>query len=161
MFSHSIESTEPWDDVIEQARKYLETYILPHEFASLVFYEQEHPLFEREGSDGKRCITIYHSAGETPIPIKDQPDISENLTTTIWSVNKLSRVDQKTWDRTYTDITNKMNESGEQQGFFVATGNTSLESNMGVQMALIIKYNNDINKNILEVRTKAGCCNVF
>lgn len=84
VFMHAIESQDPWDDVIEQAKLYLETYILPHEFAGLVFYEEEHPLNEREAVTGTRNITIYHTAGEQPTPIKEQPDTQEIIVSNIW-----------------------------------------------------------------------------
>jgi hypothetical protein len=34
-------------------------------------FEEEHPLKEREETSGTRNITIYHTAGQNPVPIRE------------------------------------------------------------------------------------------
>jgi hypothetical protein len=70
VFEYRIQSREPWDVIINEAKEYLNTYITPREFAGLVMFEQEHPLNEREAATGTRNITIYHTAGANPVPIR-------------------------------------------------------------------------------------------
>jgi len=47
----------------------MNNYIAPHEFAGLVFFEEEHPLMERENENGQRHVIVYHTAGENIEPI--------------------------------------------------------------------------------------------
>jgi hypothetical protein len=39
-------------------------YIIPHEFVAMSFFEEEHPLAERENKNAQRVLIIYHTAGE-------------------------------------------------------------------------------------------------
>lgn len=97
-----------------------------------------------------------------PIPIKEQPECAEIVVSKIWSITKFVRADQPSWNNIYNDVISKISESGEHHGFFVATANTSTEKNAGIQTCLLIKYNNDIAKNLLEItRDKGGCCSIF
>jgi hypothetical protein len=52
-----------FDELLVQAEQFLNDYIAPNEFLGLTFFEDEHPLVERESATGKRNVIIYHTAG--------------------------------------------------------------------------------------------------
>ena len=52
MFQEIIQGQESWDDLYKKAENFLNTFIAPKEFAGLVFFEEEHPLMEREELTG-------------------------------------------------------------------------------------------------------------
>lgn len=49
----------------------MNSYIVPKDFQGLVFFEEEHPLNEREALKGQRYIIIYHTSGENLSPLKN------------------------------------------------------------------------------------------
>lgn len=42
------QSRESWEELIQETKEWMNTYITPYEFAGMVIYEEEHPLMERE-----------------------------------------------------------------------------------------------------------------
>lgn len=79
VFQHIIQSQEPWDVVLNEAKQFLETYITPNEFAGLTIFEEEHPLNEREAVSGTRNITIYHTAGQEPVAIRETTELNSDI----------------------------------------------------------------------------------
>jgi len=57
-------------------------------------------LNERESSTGTRNLTIYHTAGNKPVPIKDQ---SSEISTDIYTFTTIEKpiVQGKNWDEVY------------------------------------------------------------
>jgi len=52
-----------WTELINEAKDWLNNYIIPYEFAGMVIFEDEHPLTERENESGMRNVVVYHTAG--------------------------------------------------------------------------------------------------
>lgn len=138
VYERRFQSQEPWEKVIEYAKMYLDTFITPKEFAGLVMFEEEHPLLEREAATGTRNITIYHTAGDNPIPIREQTEVISD----IYTFTTIQSEEKKDWTELYQQVEQKIADSGETHGFFVATATTSDDDNNGFQTALIVKYDN-------------------
>ena len=49
---------------MNEAKNFMNKFILPHEFVALSFFEEEHPLLERGNQNAYRVLIIYHTAGE-------------------------------------------------------------------------------------------------
>lgn len=62
--------------------------------------EEEHPLKEREEATGTRNITIYHTAGPNPIPIREQAEVASE----IYSFTTITHPEQHTWDGIYQEV---------------------------------------------------------
>jgi hypothetical protein len=88
VFEHRIQNQDSWESIITEAKEYLNTYITPNEFAGLVFFEEEHPLMERESATGTRNISIYHTAGTNPVPIREQ---TSDLTSDIYFFKTITK----------------------------------------------------------------------
>jgi hypothetical protein len=94
VFEYRIQAQDSWENLINEAKEYLNTYITPREFAGLVLCEEEHPLKEREEATGTRNITIYHTAGPNPIPIREQAEVNSD----IYTFTTITKPEQSTWD---------------------------------------------------------------
>lgn len=105
-------------------------YIAPYEFRGIVCFEDEHPLNEREAESGLRNVIVYHTAvannGELK-PLKELSDIEG----TIYTFTKIVNPEGKNWEKTYDEVIDKVEESGETKGFYVATATTSDQMNNG------------------------------
>ena len=62
-----------WNDLLNEAERFLNEYIPPQNFHSVVLFEEEHPLEEREAAKGVRTVIVYHTVQELA-PIKDDLD---------------------------------------------------------------------------------------
>ena len=136
-------SQESWEELTRKAENWLNTFIIPKEFAGLVFYEEEHPLKEREVM-GQRIIVIYHTAGENPSPISE---IAPEVIGPIYNFKTISRGDLSkaaSWEPLYDEVIQAIENSGETEGFFVATAITSDDDLNGYQTAIVVKYDTQI-----------------
>jgi len=79
----------------------LNEYLPPQEFHSLVLFEDEHPLQERESQKGERNIIVYHSAGEQLKPLKE---IKSDLDQKIYSMTLFEAPEQEDWEQMYQKI---------------------------------------------------------
>ena len=77
----------------------MNTYITPHEFAGMIICEEEHPLMERESSEGTRNITVFHTAGENDSikPIRDSTDVIGD----IYNFCTVECPESKNWNGAY------------------------------------------------------------
>lgn len=103
----------------------MNTYITPKEFAGLVFFEEEHPLKEREASTGTRNVSIYHTAGADPKAIRE---LNADAPEKIYNLTHIQKPEAETWQDLYKEVEDKIAESQETKGFFVATATTSDDS---------------------------------
>jgi hypothetical protein len=55
------ESRDYWDQIFKEVVSWMNSNLLAHEFAGLVFFEEEHPLMERESKTGTRNVVVYHT----------------------------------------------------------------------------------------------------
>ena len=109
-------------------------YLNPQHFAGMVMMEEEHPLIERESETGTRNIVIYHTIGPDEIitPLKNNQHISEILENgPIYEFYHFMNQEAKTWDNTYGEVINKIDELGQKQGVFVSTATASDLDNKG------------------------------
>lgn len=94
---------------MDEAEQFLNEYIAPSEFMGITLFEDEHPLMEREAEDGKRNVIIYHTAGQKITPLKE---LREDIVGKIYSFHKLEIPEEKSWNTLYTQVVDRLNESG-------------------------------------------------
>lgn len=73
-------------------------YIIPHEFVAMSFFEEEHPLAERDNQNSQRILIIYHTAGEKFQAIAT---LKDDIIGDIYSFFKFEQAEQKCWSNIY------------------------------------------------------------
>jgi undecaprenyl pyrophosphate synthase len=112
---------------------------------------------EREEMTGKRNVIIYHTAGQKIDPIKE---LKADLIGKIYSIQKIEIPEEKTWNNIYTQAVDKLNESGQSIGHYIATATGSNEQSAGLQLAVCVKYDLNMAENLKDLRA-GGCCTIF
>ena len=113
---------------------------------------------EREAADGKRNVIIYHTAGSKVAPLKE---LKADLVGKIYSFHKIEIPEEKTWNNIYTQCTDRLNESGQSTGHYVATATSSDDNSKGQQVAVCVKYDLNMAENLKDLRGGGGCCTIF
>jgi hypothetical protein len=91
-----------WDQVLEEAQLFLNEFISPSDFHSLVLFEEEHPLEERESLHGTRNAVIYHHVTEENLhSLQNKSD--ENWQK-VYDFKKVANPESKSWQKTYEEI---------------------------------------------------------
>ena len=149
-----------WISVIDQAKKFLNEYIIPADLHSVALFEEEHPLFERESEFGTRNVIVYHYAGDNEglTPIKEQkPEFDSQ----IYGYTLLEKGEQEDWSKMYQDIEENLEKLGQIDGVFIATATSSDDKNNGYQLALIVRTDPAAAQALADLGREGGCCSIF
>lgn len=125
-------------------------YIAPSEFMGLTMFEDEHPLMEREADTGKRNVIIYHTAGQKVAPLKELA--KDDITGKIYYFHKIEIPEEKSWNNLYSKAVERVNESGQSTGHYIATASSSDNDCKGHQLAVCVKYDLAIAENLKDLR---------
>ena len=156
-----ITSSKTWDHTIGDAISFMNDYVAPHEFAGLVFYEEEHPLKEREAKKGTRNVTVYYYGQEGAEMQKISERFQMEEGRKYWSHDLVTLKEGKTWDPTYREVEARMARFNEDKNFWVATGNISDYENLGYHCAVIIKADTTSAQQLRDASMPACQCSIF
>lgn len=120
LFEKRFSAKASWGDLVKQAEQFLNKFIAPSDFHSIVAFEQEHPLEEREAETGTRNVVVYHYAGDGQSEL--QPlDFDSKL----YSLTVIEAPEEENWDNMYERIVQNIDSTQQIQGHFVATMTSS------------------------------------
>jgi hypothetical protein len=124
-----------WTELLMDAEGFLNMYIMPQDFHSIVLFEEEHPLEERERADGTRNLIVYHYC-ETLTPIVEKkPDLDSK----IYILTRFEVNEKESWNSLYSTVLDNVAASEQIVGHYIATATSSDTLNTGYHLAVWVK----------------------